>query len=449
MRKRLDKFLWRSYRWFSTFYYWRQRRFTPLGKLILGLMLICALIGIDMSLALSYQLFVVSLILILIAILNRRRLHIKFTVERHLPKYATVDRPLTYQLTLGNLTRDSFERLFVLDVLRDPRPDFNYFYRVQEPQQVTNNIFDRFFRYPRWRWMVQQNTLADIPLGVLPRLAAGQQVNVTITLTPKRRGVLQFTRTELFQPDSLGIFNSSKAIECTQSMVILPKQYHLPSLSFPGRRQHNLGGFCQANSVADAEEFVSMREYRPGDSIRRIHWKSWAKTNQPIVKQYQEEYFSRYGLILDTFGDETRNDQFEEAVSLASSFIYSLSSEDSFIDLMFVTNKAYHYTTGRGVGQQASLLEVLASVKQSDAADFNQLSMTINSNLGILSGAILIFIDWEQKRQQLLQRLRYQQIPYRVFVIVSPQVPLTDSMVIDENVTILEAGNIQAGLAQA
>jgi len=350
MRKRLDQFLWRSYRWFATFSYWRQRRFTPIGKLILGLMLICALIGIDMSLALSYQLFVVSFILILMAILNRRRLQVEFTVERHLPKYARMGMPLSYQLTLYNLTQDRFERLFVLDVLRDPRPDFNYFHDVQEPQQATNNIFDQFFRYPRWRWMVQQNTLADIPLSTLPRLAARQHTNVAVTLTPKCRGVLQFTSIEIFQPDSLGIFRSSKRVACPQSMVIFPKQYRIPNLNLPGRRQHNIGGFSQANSVADAEECVSLREYRPDDSIRRIHWKSWAKTNQPIVKQYQEEYFSRYGLILDTFGDETRNDQFEKAVSLASSFIYSLSSEDLFIDLMFVTNKAYHYTAGRGVG---------------------------------------------------------------------------------------------------
>jgi len=94
------------------------------------------------------------------------------------------------------------------------------------------------------------------------------------------------------------------------------------------------------------------------------------------------------------------------------------------------------------------LLEVLASVKQSDATDFNQLSTAISSHLGILSGAILIFIDWEPKRQQLLQRLRYHRIPYQVFVIVSPQTPLTDSTVIDEHVTLLEVDNIQAGLTE-
>ncbi len=448
MRKRLDQLLWRSYRRLTTFSYGWRRRFTPIGKLILGLMLICALIGIDMSSALSYQLFVVSFLLILMAILNSRRLNVEFKVERHLPKYATVAVPLTYQLTLCNLTQDCFERLLVLDILRAPRPDFDYFHEVQEPKQATNNIFDRFFRYPRWRWMVQQNTLADISLEALPRFAARQCVHVTITLTPKRRGVLQFTGLELFQPDSLGIFCTNQRLDCTQSMVILPKRYRIPRLHFPGRRQHNLGGFSQANSVADAEECVSLREYRPGDSMRRIHWKSWAKTNQPIVKQYQEEYFSRYGLILDTFGDETRQDAFEEAVSLASSFIYSLSSEDSFIDLMFVTNQAYHYTSGRGTGQPVSLLEVLASVTPSDATDFNQLSTTIGSNLGILSGAILIFIDWEKKRQQLLQRLRQHRIPYRVFVIVSAQAPFTDSMLIDEHVTCLDVGNIQAGLME-
>ena len=56
-----------------------------------------------------------------------------------------------------------------------------------------------------------------------------------------------------------------------------------------------------ASSVGESEEFVSLRDYRRGDPMRHIHWKSWAKTGKPIVKEFQDEFFVRHALILDTF----------------------------------------------------------------------------------------------------------------------------------------------------
>ena len=46
---------------------------------------------------------------------------------------------------------------------------------------------------------------------------------------------------------------------------------------------------------------MSLRDYRPGDPLQRIHWKSFARTGDPVVREYQDEFFERHALILDTF----------------------------------------------------------------------------------------------------------------------------------------------------
>lgn len=56
-----------------------------------------------------------------------------------------------------------------------------------------------------------------------------------------------------------------------------------------------------SSSTGDAIEFVGTRDYREGDPPRNIHWRSWARRGAPVVKEYQEEYFCRIALILDTF----------------------------------------------------------------------------------------------------------------------------------------------------
>jgi len=68
----------------------------------------------------------------------------------------------------------------------------------------------------------------------------------------------------------------------------------------PGRRR------------GESEEFVAMREYRRGDSLRRVHWRSTARLGELVVKEYQDEYFVRHALVLDTFCEASRDTVFEE-----------------------------------------------------------------------------------------------------------------------------------------
>ena len=63
-----------------------------------------------------------------------------------------------------------------------------------------------------------------------------------------------------------------------QSVLILPKRYELPPIQLGGASQYQPGGISLASSVGESEEFLSVREYRRGDPLRHIHWKSTSRT---------------------------------------------------------------------------------------------------------------------------------------------------------------------------
>ena len=67
-----------------------------------------------------------------------------------------------------------------------------------------------------------------------------------------------------------------------QKVLILPRRYHLPELSFGGTTQYQPGGVSLGSSVGESEEFMSVREYRRGDPLRHIHWKSTGKTGKHV-----------------------------------------------------------------------------------------------------------------------------------------------------------------------
>ncbi|MFN7342343.1 MAG: DUF58 domain-containing protein, partial [bacterium] len=165
-------------------------------------------------------------------------------------------------------------------------------------------------------------------------------------------------------PDPLGFFQKSSPLSPSPSRLIaLPKRYALPHFEMPGSSTFRIGGEETSNTIGTFGEFLSIREYRPGDSLRQIHWKSWAHTGRPMVKELEDTFYPRYALILDTSPGSSDRMVFEEMVSIASSFITSLDHSDAVLDLMFIADHAHIVPEGRGYERAEKLLEVLADVQ--------------------------------------------------------------------------------------
>jgi uncharacterized protein (DUF58 family) len=248
-------------------------------------------------------------------------------------------------------------------------------------------------------------------------MPAGTECTIEADLTPLRRGLLHLTGTTAACPDPFGLFRSLHKIPGPQSVLILPRRYPMPNFDLPGSMKYQLGGVSMASSVGESEEFVSLREYRPGDALRRMHWKSFAKLGKPIVKEYQDEFFVRHALVLDTFGGPAEEEIFEEAVSIAASVACRIQDQDSLLELMFVGPEAYCFTSGRGVANIDRVLEVLASVRVCQEKDFSALEGLVFTHAADLSGCICIFLRWDEPRQRFVRALMSRGLPLRVFIV--------------------------------
>ena len=154
-----------------------------------------------------------------------------------------------------------------------------------------------------------------------------------VEFRPLRRGYLRFTGVTVARADPLGLFRAVRPIARPESLLVLPRRYPVPPIRLPGTRKFQPGGVALASSVGESEEFVSLRDYRPGDPRRRIHWKSWARVGKPVVREYQDEFFVRHALVLDTFSRTEPGERFEAAVSVAASLACTLDTGESLLDL--------------------------------------------------------------------------------------------------------------------
>src|SRR5207302_10005212 len=73
----------------------------------------------------------------------------------------------------------------------------------------------------------------------------------------------------------------------------------------------------------DGFEFYGMRDYVPGDDVRRVVWSAFARTEKLLVREFEQGISDRIAIVVDTDADwnspGTPSDTFETAVRVAAS----------------------------------------------------------------------------------------------------------------------------------
>jgi uncharacterized protein (DUF58 family) len=445
--KFLLRILYRLYRLLSSMRYRAQRRFTPAGVVVLVSMLTAAMLGLDTDNNISYQAFALLLFLLVAAALFSWTIGAQWSVERHLPRFGTVGSPLRYSLVIKNLARRPQAGFVLLEKLTDPRPTFEDWRVAQFEAEGGARSFR--FSQPRRTHPFRRAAVKDV---VLPPVAPQQEVEAAAELMPLRRGLLRFSGVALARPDPLGLCRAMVNLDLPQTALILPKRYPLPPIEMPGRHKYQAGGVAMASHVGQSEDFIALRDYRHGDPLRHIHWRSWAKTGSPVVKEFEDEFFVRHGLVLDTFTTDPHSQAFEEAVSVAASFACALLTQESLLDLLFVGSESYCFTAGRGLAQADRMLEILASVAPCRNEPFHTLEHLVLNHVSVLSGCVCVFLAWDDERREFVRKLRKLSVPLRVLVIQRPdqKEPLDPGPLRDDpdSFRVLETGRIEEGLAK-
>jgi uncharacterized protein (DUF58 family) len=443
----LFKVLYRLYHFASGRWYWARRRFTRAGLSVLGALILAVLLAPDTDNNITYQAFPLLLFLLIVAACLSRLSQARCSATRRLPRFGTAGCPLDYRIVVKNLTARVQNGLTLLEDLPDARPSFKDWVAVQRAEQKLLRSFQ--FSAPR---RTNPFRLAIVKEAAVPPVPPNHEVEVRVELTPLRRGVLRFTGVTLARPDPLGLFRTLTTIPLPRTVLILPRRYPLPAIALPGTVKYQEGGVALAASVGQSEEYVALRDYRHGDPLRHIHWRSWARVGKPVVKEFEDEFFVRHALVLDTFTDHQHSEVFEEAVSVAASFACTLPTQESLLDLLFVGPQSYCFTAGRGVGHVDQMLEILASVRPCNDQPFRALEHLVLSHIEVVSGCICVLMAWDQERRRFVEKLKALGVPVRVLILVPPSQgqllepgPLRDE---PDRFSVLEVGQIERGLAK-
>lgn len=413
----LYRLLYRNFRLLHRLSQWLRDRLTPGGSLIFGGIVAAGIFGIDTQQTLAFQILALTASLMLVAMLGSLTFRTRFRLQRRLPACATAGLPLRYRVRVENPGPRPQQDLLLIDELEAVFPDYAEFRNSRDPQDARRNWVDRLIGYPRLITLIRHRRGGSIPVRQVPDIPPYDRTDLDMEFTPVRRGYLRFAGLRLARPDPLGLFRGMRGFAARESLLVLPRTYRIPRLQLAGGRQYQQGGVTLVSHIGDSQEFLSLRDYQPGDPLRAIHWRSYARRGKPIVKEFQDEYFVRQGLVLDTFLDDGPDEAFEEAVSVTASFQLALEQQDNLTDLILVEDVARRLTSGRGLDSTGHMLEILACVRPCRDRPFAELGDLLLQHRRDLSALILVLLRWDTRRRELVRRLEAAGIPAAVFVI--------------------------------
>ena len=400
-------------------------RITVTGWLMLGVTFVLAISGVDTSYSLHYKTFsMLVMVLVLAQVSLRFTRRPRLETRRYCPRFATAGTRLRYPIDITNRGKRALRDVQFAECLSDPLPTRQEFVSLKEPREEERNIFDRIFVYYRWMWLVDLRRMAHALDTAKCSIGVGKTERIMVLLEPQRRGRLDLDTLRVFAMDPFGLFRRVRRVKSDHAKIlVLPKRYPLPEVTLPGREQREeIGVGSPSQSMGQSDEFAGLRDYRAGDPRRHIHWRSWAKLNRPVVKEFEEESIPRYALVLDTWLENDQDRQvFEETVSVAASFVSTVETRQSLLDLLLVADQAYRLSMGGPGAERASekMLEILATVQaQPESVVWERLENSVKQRAPYLSAAILVLNRWCEKRQHLVEYLRGLGVQCRLFVIV-------------------------------
>ena len=141
--------------------------------------------------------------------------------------------------------------------------------------------------------------LGDRPRFVVSRMHRGDRQEVHYTVRSHVRGRHRLGPLGVRLRDPFGLSTRVAAIAGSSDVLVLPKIIPLGTGRPPGSGVGAEGAIPHMVAL-HGEDDVSIRAYRDGDDLRRIHWPATAKTGELMVRQEDRPARRRAAIILDS-----------------------------------------------------------------------------------------------------------------------------------------------------
>ena len=215
-------------------------------------------------------------------------------------------------------------------------------------------------------------TLGTRPRFVIDQIGPRWRREITYTLRSDVRGRFGIGPLSVRVCDPFGLIEIERAFAARHSLTVTPHVHPLPDGHLHGEWSGTGDNRPRAFAAAGTED-VLIREYRHGDDLRRVHWRSTARVGELMVRREEQPWQTRATLLMDTRAVGHRGSgpasSFEWLVTATASVGVHLSGQGYALRLVTESgddSAGHWHDRGSGaVGDVDDLLDHLAVVQPS------------------------------------------------------------------------------------
>jgi len=142
---------------------------------------------------------------------------------------------------------------------------------------------------------------SDLPLhasGFVSYLPARDRRRWVSKTPCTMRGKFTLGPATLVSGDPFGIFRLQRPVEGTSEVLVYPRTTPLPAFTLPSAELPG-GQDVKSRAYHVTPNVSSIRDYQPGDSFNRIHWRSTARSGKMMVKEFELDPTAEVYIVLD------------------------------------------------------------------------------------------------------------------------------------------------------
>jgi uncharacterized protein (DUF58 family) len=249
--------------------------------------------------------------------------------------------------------------------------------------------------------------LGGRPRFVLDRVEPKGVRDVSYPVRADVRGRYRVGPLSVRLTDPFGLVELTRSFASTDDLVVTPVVTALPSVRLSG--DWTGGGDASARSVAvSGSDDAATREYRSGDDLRKVHWRSTAHVGELMVRREEQPFQSRATLLLDSRASGHRGDgpgsSFEWSVSAVASIAVALSR--SGYGLRLLADTGLDLVPPDVPATEGALLDALAAVGASRGSSIEPIIERLNRN-GVDGLLVAVMGKLSATDAERLARLRH------------------------------------------
>jgi len=234
--------------------------------------------------------------------------------------------------------------------------------------------------------------LGTRPRYVLDNIERDGTRILTYTLRSDLRGKFEVGPLQLRVADSFGLVEITRSFSGRTTFVVTPRVYPLARTMISRAWAGEGDGRSRLTATA-GEDDVIPRNYRDGDDMRRVHWRSTARYGELMVRREEQQWRNRATVLLDTRAaghmGSGPSSSFEYAISAAASIGVHLAQEG--LSGQVITDQGT--SLAAGMMFEDMLLDALAVIKPSRANNLDEGFKVLRTSAAGVTIAIIGSLD--------------------------------------------------------